>query len=72
MPNVTVQTPSTALDPIREPQHRSRARARLLRPGPLAGRYPAAAAMVVFSLVPYLVLSAALQPLTPIIAGQLH
>ena len=43
-----------------------------LRQGPLAGRYPAAAAMVVFALVPYLGLSAALQPLTPIIGHQLH
>jgi MFS family permease len=42
------------------------------RRGPLAGRYPAAAAMVVFALVPYLALSAALQPLTPIIAKDLH
>src|ERR1700691_5305631 len=40
--------------------------------GPLAGRYPAAAAMVIFALVPFLALSAALQPLTPIIARQLH
>jgi MFS family permease len=40
--------------------------------GPLAGHYPAVAAMVVFALVPYLALSAALQPLTPIIASQLH
>jgi MFS family permease len=40
--------------------------------GPLAGRYPAAAAMVVFALVPFLALSAALQPLTPIIAQDLH
>lgn len=44
----------------------------LARRGPLAGRYPAAAAMVIFALVPYLVLSAALQPLTPTIARQLH
>jgi MFS family permease len=44
----------------------------LMRPGSLAGRYPAAAAMVVFALVPYLALSAALQPLTPIIAHGLH
>lgn len=43
-----------------------------LPPGPLAGRYPAAAAMVILFLVPYLGLSAALQPLTPVIAGQLH
>jgi MFS family permease len=38
----------------------------------LAGRYPAAAAMVISALVPFLALSAALQPLTPIIARQLH
>jgi MFS family permease len=43
-----------------------------IQQGRLAGRYPAAAAMVVFALVPYLALSAALQPLTPIIARQLH
>ncbi len=43
-----------------------------MRQGPLAGRYPAAALMVMFALIPYLALSAALQPLTPIIAGQLH
>jgi MFS family permease len=44
----------------------------LMRPGSLAGRYFAAAAMVIFALVPYLALSAALQPLTPIIAHGLH
>jgi hypothetical protein len=43
-----------------------------MRQGRLAGRYPAAASMVIFALVPYLALSAALQPLTPIIARQLH
>src|SRR6201987_585984 len=43
-----------------------------MRQGPLAGRYPAAAGMVIFALVPYLGLSAALQPLSPIIGGQLH
>ena len=43
-----------------------------MRQGPLAGRYPASAAMVIFALVPYLGLSAALQSLTPIIGGQLH
>jgi MFS family permease len=43
-----------------------------MRQGPLAGRYPPAAAMVIFALVPYLALSAALQPLTPVIARQLH
>src|SRR5437764_11050326 len=44
----------------------------LTRPGRLPGRYPAAAAMVIFALVPYLALSAALQPITPIIAHDLH
>lgn len=43
-----------------------------MRQGPWAGRYPAAAAMVICALVPYLALSAALQPITPIIAKQLH
>ena len=43
-----------------------------MRQGPLAGRYPAAATMVIFALVPYLGLSAALEPLTPLIGGQLH
>jgi nucleotide-binding universal stress UspA family protein/MFS family permease len=43
-----------------------------IRPGPLAGSYAPAAAMVVLFLVPYLGLSSALQPLTPIIAAQLH
>jgi hypothetical protein len=42
------------------------------RQGPLAGKYSAVAAMVVTALIPYLVLSAALQPVMPIIAGQLH
>jgi nucleotide-binding universal stress UspA family protein/MFS family permease len=43
-----------------------------LPPGPLAGRYGETAAMVVLFLVPYLGLSAALQPLAPIITAQLH
>src|SRR5437588_11902132 len=43
-----------------------------LSQGPLAGRYFAAAAMVVFALIPYLALSAALAPLTPIISRDLH
>jgi nucleotide-binding universal stress UspA family protein/MFS family permease len=43
-----------------------------IRPGPLAGRYVPSAAMVVLFLVPYLGLSSALQPLTPVIATQLH
>jgi MFS family permease len=44
----------------------------LIRQGPLAGRYPAVAAMVMCALIPYLAISAALNPLTPIIAKQLH
>jgi MFS family permease len=40
--------------------------------GPLAGRYPAAAAMVMSALIPYLALSAAIGPITPIIARGLH
>src|ERR1700761_2850335 len=40
--------------------------------GPLAGRYPAVAAMVLLALIPFLALSAALDPLTPIIGAQLH
>lgn len=43
-----------------------------MRQGPLAGRYPVVAAMVVFALVPYLALSAALGPITPLIARELH
>jgi MFS family permease len=43
-----------------------------MRQGPLAGRYPAVASMVVFALVPYLALSGALGAITPSIAGGLH
>jgi MFS family permease len=43
-----------------------------MRQGPLAGRYWPTAAMVVFALVPYLGLSAAIQPISPIIAHHLH
>src|SRR5438477_6796659 len=43
-----------------------------MRQGPFAGRYPAAAAMVMFALIPYLALSAAIGPVTPIIAHDLH
>ncbi|MDT5097872.1 MAG: hypothetical protein QOC76_1609 [Mycobacterium sp.] len=43
-----------------------------MRQGPLAGRYPAVAAMVTFALIPYLALSAAMDPLVPIISSQLH
>jgi MFS family permease len=43
-----------------------------MRQGPLAGRYPAVASMVVFALVPYLALSGALGAITPTIAANLH
>ena len=43
-----------------------------MRQGPLAGRYPAVAAMVTLALIPYLALSAAFDPLVPIITEQLH
>src|ERR1700685_3394071 len=43
-----------------------------MRQGPLAGRYPAVAAMVMCALIPYLALSAALGPLSSTIARQLH
>jgi nucleotide-binding universal stress UspA family protein/MFS family permease len=43
-----------------------------MRQGPLAGRYPAVAAMVMFALIPYLALSAALGPLVPILSHHLH
>jgi nucleotide-binding universal stress UspA family protein/MFS family permease len=43
-----------------------------MRQGPLAGRYVAVASMVLFALIPYLALSAALNPLSPIISAQLH
>jgi MFS family permease len=42
-----------------------------MRQGRLAGRYPVVAAMVVFALIPYLALSAALQPIAPTIAHEL-
>jgi MFS family permease len=43
-----------------------------MRQGPLAGRYPAVASMVVLALVPYLALSGSLGPITPTIAKNLH
>ena len=43
-----------------------------MRQGPLAGRYPAVASMVVCALVPYLALSGALGSITPLIASHLH
>jgi MFS family permease len=39
--------------------------------GPLAGRYPAAAILVVFALIPYLALSAAMFPLLPVLSKSL-
>lgn len=42
-----------------------------MRQGPLAGRYPAVATMVMAALIPYLALSAAVGPVTPIIARDL-
>jgi len=71
VPNVTPQTsPNPAL--TSQPRHAFAPARRIFRPGPLAGRYPAVAAMVVLFLVPYLALSAALQPVTPLISGTLH
>jgi MFS family permease len=43
-----------------------------MRQGPLAGRYPAVATMVMAALIPFLALSAAVAPVTPIIARDLH
>lgn len=43
-----------------------------MRQGPLAGRYFAVATMVILALIPYLALSAAIDPLVPIITEQLH
>ncbi|MGV0592612.1 MFS transporter [Mycolicibacterium porcinum] len=43
-----------------------------MRQGPLAGRYPAVATMVTLALIPYLALSAAVDPLVPIISEQLN
>ncbi|MCX2966891.1 MFS transporter [Gordonia aquimaris] len=42
-----------------------------MRQGPFAGRYPAVAVMVTFALIPYLALSAAIEPLVPTITAQL-
>lgn len=39
--------------------------------GPLADSYPAAAALVIFALIPYLALTAAMDPLTPVLAKSL-
>jgi MFS family permease len=69
--DVTPQAP-LLLDNTGRARHAAQRGPRTLRPGPLAGRYPAVAAMVVLFLVPYLALSAALQPIEPLIAGTLH
>jgi hypothetical protein len=39
--------------------------------GPLADSYPAAVALVVFALIPYLALTAAINPLEPILSRSL-
>jgi MFS family permease len=70
--DATRQMPSPPLADVGQPRRGVPAEPRVLRPGPLAGRYPAVAAMVVLFLVPYLALSAALQPITPLIAETLH
>jgi MFS family permease len=64
-----IPLPLTSAHP---PRHAAGGGPRTLRSGPLAGRYPAVASMVVLFLVPYLALSAALQPITPLIASSLH
>jgi len=69
--DVIPQTP-LLLGNAHEGHHARHAQPRVLRPGPLAGRYPAVAAMVVLFLVPYLALSAALQPIEPLISSTLH
>jgi MFS family permease len=40
--------------------------------GPLADSYPAAVCLVVFALIPYLALSSAFTPLTPLLSESLH
>ncbi len=70
MPDVTSQTPPPLT--AAHPAGRDHARQQPWRPGPLAGRYPAVAGMVVLFLVPYLALSSALAPVTPFIAGTLR
>ena len=69
MPDATSQTPPAPAAAVRQPSPGPRL---LLRSGPLAGHYPAAAAMVVLFLVPFLGLSAALPALEPLISRQLH
>src|SRR6202012_27884 len=59
-------------DPESPVRPRLREPGSLMRQGPLPGRYPAVAAMVLLALIPSLALSAALEPLSPIIGAQLH
>ncbi len=40
--------------------------------GPLTNSYPAAVALVVFALVPFLLLTGAVLPLAPLISKSLH
>jgi nucleotide-binding universal stress UspA family protein/MFS family permease len=61
---------SVAQTDVRPPSRRGSTRQ--LPPGPLAGVYPAAAAMVVLFLVPYLGLLSALPSVAPFISAQLH
>lgn len=68
-------TNNNAVDTMRsrtENSHLNDSEHHLTTRGPLAGRYAAVASMVMFALIPYLALSAALGPLTPIISRQLH
>jgi nucleotide-binding universal stress UspA family protein/MFS family permease len=62
----------TRILPTPPPSGHESERREPIRPGPLSGRYAPTAAMVVLFLVPYLGLSGALNPLTPIIAASLH
>lgn len=65
-------TPRSAEATREDPPVAARPRGELMRRGPLADNYVAAAAMVVFALVPYLALSAAIGPITSIIARDLR
>ncbi len=70
-PHVLARSRATACPKVAMPNDFNGRKA-LMRQGPLAGRYPAVAAMVTFALIPYLALSAAFDPLVPIISEQLH
>src|SRR6201999_4069276 len=59
--------PLSCFNPVHLPSERRSP----MRQGPLAGRYPAVAAMVLLALIPYLALSAALEPLTSIIGNDI-